>query len=348
MFSALICVALLLVLVALRMSRMALWVSKKVAGLALGTSSGVLSRAGGKSKVGSVAAKTAGFGKKTSDIVFSAAGMGVKALEWVDKALLGIFMPMALVEFIVVSVIAFTLFGGISAYATNVYDGLKKTESTSQMQAKKSSSSEPVGTAGSFQSTANPGIKDDEWNKASDFAKKAVNTGIAIMQHDELYYGMAHSVRAVDCSTFTSMAVELGTGYTVDAQKVTKYQAKDFMEHIGEKSRDDLQKYSTSGMQAGYYPPGSEGYLASGVLQGSLPSNVLPGDILANSEHVLMYMGHRKSDGKVMIIESSMSGAKGYFKDVATTKPRTDMGIHAESGWDKRAYTLFRPYVRMK
>lgn len=348
MFSVLICVALLLVLIALRMTRIALWASKKVAGMTLGTSGWVLSHVGGKSKVGSVAAKTAGFGKKTSDIVFSAAGTGVKALEWIDKALLGIFMPMALVEFIVVSVIAFTLFGGISAYATNVYDGLKKTESTSKVQAKESSSSEPEGTAGTFQSTANPGIKDDEWNKASKFAKKTINTGIAIMQHDELYYSFSHSVRAVDCSTFTSMAVELGTGYTVDAQKVTKYQAKDFMEHIGEKSRDDLQKYSTSGMQAGYYPPGSEGYLASGVLQGSLPSNALPGDILANSEHVLMYMGHRKSDGKAMIIESSMSDAKGFFKDVATTKPRTDMGIQPESGWDKRTYTLFRPYVRMK
>ncbi len=348
MFSVLICVALLLVLIALRMTRIALWASKKVAGMTLGTSGRVLSHVGGKSKVGSVATKTAGFGKKTSDIVFSAAGTGVKALEWVDKALLGIFMPMALVEFIVVSVIAFTLFGGISAYATNVYDGLKKTESTSKVQAKESSSSEPEGTAGTFQSTANPGIKDDEWNKASNFAKKTINTGIAIMQHDELYYSFSHSVRAVDCSTFTSMAIELGTGYTVDAQKVTKYQAKDFMDHIGDKSRDDLQKYSTSGMQAGYYPPGSEGYLATGVLQGSLPSNALPGDILANSEHVLMYMGHRKSDGKAMIIESSMSDAKGFFKDVATTKPRTDMGIQPESGWDKRTYTLFRPYVRMK
>lgn len=348
MFSVLICVALLLVLIALRMTRIALWASKKVAGMTLGTSGRVLSHVGGKSKVGSVATKTAGFGKKTSDIVFSAAGTGVKALEWVDKALLGIFMPMALVEFIVVSVIAFTLFGGISAYATNVYDGLKKTESTSKVQAKESSSSEPEGTAGTFQSTANPGIKDDEWNKASNFAKKTINTGIAIMQHDELYYSFSHSVRAVDCSTFTSMAIELGTGYTVDAQKVTKYQAKDFMDHIGDKSRDDLQKYSTSGMQAGYYPPGSEGYLATGVLQGSLPSNALPGDILANSEHVLMYMGHRKSDGKVMIIESSMSDAKGFFKDVAATKPRTDMGIQPESGWDKRTYTLFRPYVRMK
>lgn len=348
MFSVLICVALLLVLIALRMTRIALWASKKVAGMTLGTSGRVLSHVGGKSKVGSVATKTAGFGKKTSDIVFSAAGTGVKALEWVDKALLGIFMPMALVEFIVVSVIAFTLFGGISAYATNVYDGLKKTESTSKVQAKESSSSEPEGTAGTFQSTANPGIKDDEWNKASNFAKKTINTGIAIMQHDELYYSFSHSVRAVDCSTFTSMAIELGTGYTVDAQKVTKYQAKDFMDHIGDKSRDDLQKYSTSGMQAGYYPPGSEGYLATGVLQGSLPSNALPGDILANSEHVLMYMGHRKSDGKAMIIESSMSDAKGFFKDVATTKPRTDMGIQPESGWDKRTYMLFRPYVRMK
>lgn len=348
MFSVLICVALLLVLIALRMTRIALWASKKVAGMTLGTSGRVLSHVGGKSKVGSVATKTAGFGKKTSDIVFSAAGTGVKALEWVDKALLGIFMPMALVEFIVVLVIAFTLFGGISAYATNVYDGLKKTESTSKVQAKESSSSEPEGTAGTFQSTANPGIKDDEWNKASKFAKKTINTGIAIMQHDELYYAFSHSVRAVDCSTFTSMAIELGTGYTVDAQKVTKYQAKDFMDHIGDKSRDDLQKYSTSGMQAGYYPPGSEGYLATGVLQGNLPSNALPGDILANSEHVLMYMGHRKSDGKAMIIESSMSGAKGFFKDVATTKPRTDMGIQPESGWDKRTYTLFRPYVRMK
>lgn len=348
MFSVLICVALLLVLVALRMSRMALGASKKVAGMALGTSGRVLSRAGGKSKVGSVAAKTAGLGKKASNFAFSVAGTGVKALEWVDKALLGIFMPMALVEFIVASIIAFTLFGGISAYATNVYDGLKKTESTSQEQSKASSSSEPEGTAGTFQSTANPGIKDEEWNKASSLAKKAVNTGIAIMQHDELYYSFSHSVRAVDCSTFTSMAVELGTGYTVDAQKVTKYQAKDFMEHIGEKSRDDLQKYSTSGMQAGYYPPGSEGYLATGVLQGSLPSNALPGDILANSEHVLMYMGHRKSDGKAMIIESSMRGQTGLFKDVATTQPRTDMGIQPESGWDKRPYTLFRPYVRMK
>lgn len=348
MFSVLICVALLLVLIALRMTRIALWASKKVAGMTLGTSGRVLSHVGGKSKVGSVATKTAGFGKKTSDIVFSAAGTGVKALEWVDKALLGIFMPMALVEFIVVSVIAFTLFGGISAYATNVYDGLKKTESTSKVQAKESSSFEPEGTAGTFQSTANPGIKDDEWNKASNFAKKTINTGIAIMQHDELYYSFSHSVRAVDCSTFTSMAIELGTGYTVDAQKVTKYQAKDFMDHIGDKSRDDLQKYSTSGMQAGYYPPGSEGYLATGVLQGNLPSNALPGDILANSEHVLMYMGHRKSDGKAMIIESSMSDAKGFFKDVATTKPRTDMGIQPESGWDKRTYTLFRPYVRMK
>lgn len=330
------------------MSRVALWASKKVAGLALGTSGRVLSRVGGKSKAGSVAAKTAGFGKKSSDFLFSAAGTGVKALEWVDKALLGIFLPMALVEFIVASVIAFTLFGGIAAYATNVYSGLKETESTSQKQAKASSSSEPEGTAGTFQSTANPGIKDDEWNKASSFAKKAVNTGIAIIQHDELFYEMTHRVRAVDCSTFTSMAVELGTGYTVDAQKVTKYQAKDFMDHISEKSRDDLQKYSTSGMQAGYYPAGSEGYLATGVTRGNIPSNALPGDILANSGHVLMYMGHRKSDGKVMVIESSMRGATGFSKDVATTKPRTDMGIQPESGWDKRTYTLFRPYVRMK
>lgn len=330
------------------MSRVALWASKKVAGLALGTTGRVLSRAGGKRRVGSVAAKTAGFGKRASDFLFSAAGTGVKALEWIDKALLGIFLPMALVEFIVVSVIAFTLFGGIAAYATNVYDGLKKTETTSQKQAKASSSSEPEGTAGTFQSTANPGIKDDEWNKASSFAKKAVNTGIAIIQHDELFYEMTHRVRAVDCSTFTSMAIELGTGYTVDAQKVTKYQAKDFMDHISEKSRDDLQKYSTSGMQAGYYPAGSEGYLATGVTRGSIPSNALPGDILANSGHVLMYMGHRKSDGKAMVIESSMRGATGFFKDVATTKPRTDMGIQPESGWDKRTYTLFRPYVRMK
>ena len=169
------------------MSRMAIGASKKVADMALGTSGRVLSHVGSKSKVGSVAAKTARVGRKTSGFVFSAAGTGVKALEWVDKALLGIFMPMALVEFIVASVIAFTLFGGISAYATNVYNGLKKTESTSQKQAKESSSSEPEGTAGTFQSTANPGIKDDEWNKASSFAKKAVNTGIAIMQHDELY-----------------------------------------------------------------------------------------------------------------------------------------------------------------
>lgn len=330
------------------MSRMAIGASKKVAGMALGTSGRVLSHVGGKSKVGSVATKTARVGRKTSDFVFSVAGTGVKALEWVDKALLGIFMPMALVEFIVASVIAFTLFGGISAYATNVYSGLKETESTSQKQAKESSSSEPEGTAGTFQSTANPGIKDDEWNKASSFAKKAVNTGIAIMQHDELYYSWNHAVRAVDCSTFTSMAVELGTGYTVDAQKVTKYQAKDFMDHIGDKSRDDLQKYSTSGMQAGYYPAGSEGYLATGVTLGNLPSNALPGDILANSEHVLMYMGHRKSDGKAMIIESAMSGLTGLFKDVATTQPRKDMGIHPESGWDNRAYTMFRPYVRMK
>lgn len=348
MFSALICVALLLVLVALRMSRMALWASKKVAGLAMGAPGRVLSRAGGKSKVGRVAVKTTGVGKKSSDIVFSAAGTGVKALEWIDKTLLGIFIPMALVEFLVASVIAFTLFGGIAAYATNVYSGLKKTESVSQAQAQVSASSAPQGTAGGFQSTANPGIQDDEWNKASDFAKKAVNTGIAIMQHDELYYDMAHRVRAVDCSTFTSMAIELGTGYTVDGQKVTKYQAQDFMGHLGDKSRDNLQKYSTSGAQAGYYPPGSDGYLASGVKQGNLPSNALPGDILANSSHVLMYMGHRKSDGKALIIESSRGGATGFFKDVATTQPRTDMGIQVESGWDKRSYTLFRPYVRMK
>ena len=348
MFSALICVALLLVLVALRMSRMALWASKKVAGLAMGTSGRVLSHVGGRSKVGRVAVKTTGIGKKSSDIVFSAAGTGVKALEWIDKTLLGIFIPMALVEFLVASVIAFTLCGGIAAYATNVYNGLKKTESVSQAQAQVSASSAPQGTAGGFQSTANPGIQDDEWNKASDFAKKAVNTGIAIMQHDELYYGMTHSVRAVDCSTFTSMAIELGTGYTVDGQKVTKYQAQDFMDHLGDKSRDNLQKYSTSGAQAGYYPPGSDGYLASGVKQGNLPSNALPGDILANSSHVLMYMGHRKSDGKALIIESSRRGATGFFKDVATTQPRTDMGIQVESGWDKRSYTLFRPYVRMK
>lgn len=348
MFSVLICVALLLVLVALRMSRMALGASKKVAGMALGTSGRVLSRAGGKSRVGSVAAKTARVGRKTSDFVFSAAGAGVKALEWVDKALLGIFMPMALVEFIVASVIAFTLFGGISAYATNVYEGIKKTESTSQEQSKESSSSEPEGTAGAFQSTANPGIKDEEWNKASSFAKKAVNTGIAIMQHDELYYSWDHAVKAVDCSTFTSMAVELGTGYTVDAQKVTKYQAKDFMDHIGDKSRDDLQKYSTSGMQAGYYPAGSEGFVATGVTRSALPSNALPGDLLANSEHVLMFMGHRKSDGKAMFMESSDSGDKTHFKDVATAQPRMDMGIKADDGYDTRTYTLFRPYVRMK
>ena len=348
MFSALICVALILVLVALRMSRVALWASKKVAGMAIGTSGRVLSHAGGKNKAVRVAAKTAGAGKKTSDIVFSAAGTGVKALEWVDKTLLGIFMPMALVELIVTSVVAFTLLGGISAYATSVYTGLKKTESTTQAQAQVASSSAPEGTSGTFQSTANPGIKDDEWNKASAFAKKAVNTGIAIMQHDELFYSMSNTVRAVDCSTFTSMAVELGTGYTVDGQKVTKYQAKDFMDHLGDKKRSDLQKYSASGAQAGYYPPGSEGYLATGIKRGSIPSNALPGDLLANSSHVLMYMGHRKSDGKVMVIESSRRGATGFFKDVATTQSRSDMGIQAESGWDKRTYTLFRPYVRMK
>lgn len=348
MFSALISIALLLVMVALRMSRIALWTSKKVVGMAMGTSGRVLSHAGGKHKAVKAVAKTAMFGKRVSDVAFSVASVGVKSLEWVNASLLGVFMPMALVEFIVTSVVTVTLFGGISAYASNVYEGIKKTESTTQVQAQEASKSEPEGNAGEFQSTANPGIKDDEWNKASDLAKKTVNTGIAIMQHDELYYSWDHVVKAVDCSTFTSMAVELGTGYTVDAQKVTKYQAKDFMDHIGDKSREDLQKYSVSGTQAEYYPAGSEGFVATGVTRSALPSNALPGDLLANSEHVLMFMGHRKSDGKAMFMESSNSGDKTHFKDVATTQPRMDMGIKAEDGYDIRTYTLFRPYVRMK
>lgn len=353
MFSLMVCVFLILILAALRMLNGALWVSKKAAGLALSTSGkagkAVIGKAGGKAgRLGkSAVGITFGTAKSASDIAFGATRSGVKVLTWATRSLLLMFIPAGLAEFCVVAVIIATLSGGISAYATNVYTGLKKTKETSQVQAAASDNtdSKDGSAAGSFQSTDNPGIKDDEWKKASKWAKMTVNTALVIIQDDNLRYEQSTNKGKMDCAVFTITAVELGTGHTFTGKKITKYDPQDYFKNIEQRSKLDLQEYLPSYSQVSAYPEGSKGFIASGAQPSNPPSSVLPGDIFSNSVHSLMYAGHDKS-GKIVLIESGGPGMQGYFKDLNRKATRTDMGIRP---WDDNgSYTVMRPYVNME
>lgn len=338
MICLLICLALILVLVLMHLVGGALRLSGKMAKRVLPL--------GNRGKRPGLLRRGAGF---VAGAAWGVARTGGRLVVWGIRGLLALFLPMGILELAMVVAIIATVSGGVSAFAVGVYDGKQQTQSITTQQASDAESSDSgSGEPGGFQSTANPGIKKDEWSKASKYARMAVNTGLAILQNEKLYYSWSNANGAVDCSTFTTMAVELGTGHTMNGDKVTKYKPADYMGALESHKRSDYQSYMASGPQAALYPAGSEGYIASSVTMAALPSDALPGDLLANGTHVMMFAGHRESDGKAIILESSEAGATGHFKDIAMAQPRSDMGVDQWGDSDPNAYTLFRPYVRMK
>lgn len=201
-----------------------------------------------------------------------------------------------------------------------------------------------------FGSTDNPGIKDDEWSKASKYAQATVNTAIAFVQDDRLFYQqLPPNAGGYDCSAFVTAVIELATGYTYAGTKVTKgYDPKDFFEHRAEKTKRDLQWPTYTGGMMAAVPASSKAYVGMSS-DGDIEGKLQPGDVFVNDEHTKMYAGHRASDGKVVWVQSSCPGAEKW-KDIAMTKKRSDMGVSVSSGIDAgdgMTYQVYRPYVLM-
>lgn len=265
------------------------------------------------------------------------------------KVCIGLLIPVAAME-IAATFIAFTMFAGAAGGYLLLLQNTGK-EATAKTAVQVAQSAAPASTAQgavTFRGLGNPGIKDEEWNKASDYAKATINTALAFVQEDKLFYSRAASPGGYDCSAFISANIELATGYTYNGTKVPAgtYDAKAWFDSRLQKSKVNLWQGGEwtqsmlkkvpigSSAQVGVYP------------QGDWESKALPGDVLVNNDHTEFYLGHRKSDGKTMFLGSSGPGATGLYKDVNTTVSRTDMGIRTSVY--NPPYTIFRPYILMK
>lgn len=366
MISFLIATVLILLLIAIKLLKGTIYATQKV---------GEITFAGAGRVAGGVRKPSTGKLRKAGSTVMTAGKAGVKfagtaarkfvgIFEMVLKVSVGFLIPIGVVEIITSLGIFLVVVGSAAGYYNNIREGIKKTQETSQVQAAEASKDLPTvaGTsarAGVFRGTGNPGIKDEEWNKISKYAKMTINTAIAFVQDDTVFYSQPIVPGGYDCSAFQSTVVELGTGYTFSGKKVTKYddkKAKEIFDNRATLNKTALQEqhYTVSMQQA--YPPGSDGYVGT-TKDPDWQSKILPGDMLnyggaGSAGHIRMYLGHRKSDGKVLFIESG--GYYGqHYKDVdmkvkaAHTLGINDGGVELFAG-AVNGMQIERPYVRMK
>jgi hypothetical protein len=201
-----------------------------------------------------------------------------------------------------------------------------------------------------FGSIENPGIKPDDWDKASNYAKAVVNTAISFVSDDKLYYDMGAGPGGYDCSAFVTTVIELSTGYTYGGTKVTKnYDPKQWFETRTSKSKMDLQEAYYTGTMMKELTQSSKAYIGMSTDPG-IESKILPGDVFVNSVHTKFYAGHRASDNKIVWVQSSCHNCNTIkFKDVATQVKRADMGVSVSDGVDGgtpgKVYEIYRPYA---
>lgn len=359
MISFLTATVLILLLIAVKLLKGTIYATQKVGEI---TFAGAGRVAGGVRKPSPSKLRKAG--RTGVRFVGTAARKFVGVFEMVLRVLVGFLIPAGVVEIITTLGIFLVVVGSAAGYYNNVREGIRKTQETSQVQASEAGKDLPTvagasAGAGVFRGTGNPGIKDEEWNKISKYAKMTINTAIAFVQDDTVFYSQPIVPGGYDCSAFQSTVVELGTGYTFSGKKVTKYddkKAKEIFDNRATLNKTALQEqhYTVSMQQA--YPPGSGGYVGT-TKDPDWQSKILPGDMLnyggaGSAGHIRMYLGHRKSDGKVLFIESG--GYYGqHYKDVdmkvnaAHTLGINDGGLETFTG-AVNGMQIERPYVRMK
>lgn len=294
-----------------------------------------------KNKALSIAGKVANLGAKVARF----------SLRWVRRgldAVATLFVPIIAVEAAVTMILTTAIIGGIGYFYLDYKNIGKAAVAVTEAQAKNTSLSlDGISSTAGLRGTSNPGIKEDEWNKLTNVQKAYVNTAIAFVAEDKLYYSQGAGAGGYDCSSFITDTFLIATGYSYAGKKIDNLDYKELFNNRAQYTRRSLNAKgygtvitNTNGIMAAH---GANAKVYLGMWNSAeTRAKMLPGDVLVDSQHTEMYLGHRRSDGKIMQIAFHMHSPQViYGKDIDMKNLRRDAGIVPENDL-RRAYRVYR------
>lgn len=297
-----------------------------------------------KNKALSIAGKAANTGAKVARF----------SLRWVRRGLdlvAALFVPIIAVEVAVSVVLATAIIGGLGYFYLDYKNIGKAAVAATSAQAQAENSNnlnlDGLSSAAGLRGTSNPGIRDDEWNKLTNVQKAYVNTAIAFVAEDKLYYSQGAGAGGYDCSSFITDTFLIATGYSYAGKKIDNLDYKELFNNRAQYTRRSLNAKgygtvitNTNGIMAAH---GANAKVYLGMWNSAeTRAKMLPGDVLVDSQHTEMYLGHRRSDGKIMQIAFHMHSPQViYGKDIDMKNLRKDAGIVPENDL-RRAYRVYR------